>query len=77
MGEMGKDLCPSFLQTFLDCFDRRSCHFFSISQPSLSVVALSLEYHIDVPSKTASIGREIMLRSLSKRPVNMLNALIR
>ncbi len=26
MGEMGKDLCPNFLQPFLENIDRRSCN---------------------------------------------------
>ncbi len=26
MGEMGKDFCPNFLQSFLENIDRRSCN---------------------------------------------------
>ncbi len=26
MGEMGKDICPNFLQSFLENIDRRSCN---------------------------------------------------
>ncbi len=61
MGEMGKDLCPSFLQTFHEYFDRRRCNFFSISQPSTKTQTLSFgggSYLIEVPSKTASSGIE-------------------
>ncbi len=32
MGEMGKDFCPHFLQSFLKNFDRRSCDDGSLFQ---------------------------------------------
>ncbi len=62
MGEMGKDFCPNFLQSFLDNIDRRSCNDGSQEliavfhnphrkcRPSPLAVAFTLEYLEGVPS---------------------------
>ncbi len=67
-GEMGKDFCPNFIQHFLENIDRRSrndggCKLIPVFhnshrkfQPSLPAVALTLEYLVGVPSKTAPSG---------------------
>ncbi len=56
MGEMGKDFCPNFLQSFLENIDRKSCKDGNRERipvfhkphrkcrPSPSVVAHTLEY---------------------------------
>ncbi len=70
MGEMGKDFCPNFLQSFLEKNDRRSCNDGSRElipvfhnphrkcRPTPSAVAHTLEYLVEVPSKEASSGRK-------------------
>ncbi len=62
MGEMGKDICPNFLQPFLENIDRRSCNDGSREliaifhnphrkcRPSPSAVVRTLEYLAVVPS---------------------------
>ncbi len=62
MGEMGKDLCPNFLQPFLENIGRRSCNDGSrvlipvfhnphrTCRLSPSAVARTLEYLEGVPS---------------------------
>ncbi len=57
MGEMGKDFCPNFLQSFLENIDRRSCDdgglaaYSNISQPSPKMPTLSFGggSHLGVP----------------------------
>ncbi len=78
MGEMGIGFCANVFQPFLESIDRRSCNVgswvlipvFHIRQrkcqPSPSVMARTLEYL--VKNKFGSI---------SKRPVNILKAVIR
>ncbi len=62
MGEVGKDFCPNFLQSFLENIDRRSCDdggwqlipIFNNPhrkcRPSPSEAARTLEYLEGVPS---------------------------
>ncbi len=62
MGEVGKDFCPNFLQSFIENIDRRSCDDGSRElipifnnphrkcQPSPSEAARTLEYLVRVPS---------------------------
>ncbi len=62
MGEVGKDFCPNFLQSFLENIDRRSCNDESWQliaifhnphrkcRSSLSEAARTLEYLEGVPS---------------------------
>ncbi len=59
MKEMGKGVCLKFPLPFLENIDRGNCNEdSSISQPSPSAVAPTLEYLAGVPSKAASSGRE-------------------
>ncbi len=90
IGEKGKDFCPNFLQPFLENIDRRSCDDGSRelilvfhnphqkSRPSPSAVARTLKYIEGVSSKAASSGRkEKKFGSISKRPLNILKAVMR
>ncbi len=89
-GEMGKDLCRNLLKTFLENIDRRSCNDgsqelipvfhdpYRKGRSSPSAVARTLENLDGVPSKAATSGREKnKFGSISKRPVNILKAVIR
>ncbi len=68
MGEIGKEYCPNFLQTFLENIDRRSYNdgnrvlipvFHSHHRKCRpSAVASTLEYLVGVPYLAASSGRE-------------------
>ncbi len=70
VGEMRKDFCPYFLQSFLENIDRRSCNDGSWQlipifhnphrkcRPSPSAVARTLEYLAGVPSLATSSGRK-------------------
>ncbi len=72
MKEMGKGVCLNFLRPFLENIDGRTCNDdSSISQPSPSAVALTLDHFVGVPSKAASSG------STSNKPLNTLNAVIK
>ncbi len=87
MGEMWKDFCPNFLQSFLDNIDRKSCNDRSwelipifhnphrTCLPSHSAAASTLDYLGGVPSKATSSGRKF--GSVSKRPLNILMAVMR
>ncbi len=79
MGEMGKYICPNFLQTFVENITRRSCSDGSRElipvnnnphrkcRPSPSDAARTLEYLEGVPSKATSSGRkENKFGSISK-----------
>ncbi len=69
MGEVGKDFCPNFLQSFLENIDRRSCDdggwqlipIFNNPhrkcRPSSSEAARTLEYLEGVPSQATSRPR--------------------
>ncbi len=66
MGEMGKDFCPNFLQPFLENVDRRSCNDRSRELIPVFHNPRTLEYLVAVE-----------FGSISKRPLNILKAVIR
>ncbi len=89
IGKMGKNFCLHFLQPFLANVDWRNCNHGSRehipifhnphqnSWPSPTVAARTLEYVVGVPYKATMSGREKKrFGSTSKRPANILNAVI-
>ncbi len=61
-GEDGENVCPHFLQPFLENIDRRSCNEKKQqnqkSRPSPPALTRTLAYLVGVPSKAAMSGRE-------------------
>ncbi len=86
-GEMGKDFFLNFLQPFLEKIDTRMCKDGSRElipvfhnphrkcRPSPSAVARNLEYLAGVPRRAG--GMKNKFGSISKRPLNILKAVIR
>ncbi len=91
MGEVGKDFCPNFLQPFLENIDRRSCNDGSrelipeFHNPRQKIPTLSFDggSHLGVPWRGARLGHveqeegKIKFWSVSKRPLNILQPVIR
>ncbi len=89
MVEVGKNFCPNFLQPFLENIDR-SCNDGSRDlipvfhnphrkcRPSPSAVALTLECLEGCPLRPRGAGgRKNKFGSISKRPLNILKAVMR
>ncbi len=84
MGEMGKDICPNFLQPFLENIDRRSCN-----DGSRELIPIFHNPHLrrrlapwsnlkGCPLRPRRAGgRKNKFGSISKRPLNILKAVIR
>ncbi len=69
IGEMGKDFCPNLLQPFLEYIDRRSCND---EAGSLFQYFTTLFF-----GGGQAGGRKYKFRSISRRLVNILKAVIR
>ncbi len=65
MGEMEKDFCPHFLQSFLENTDRRSCNdgsrepilIFHNPSPKIPTLSFGGGSHLGMPCRGALLGR--------------------
>ncbi len=63
MGEMGKDFCPNFVQTFLENIDRISCNDGSLElipvfhTQKMPILSFDGGSHLGVPCRGVLLGR--------------------